>query len=378
MLSLEIHQITVIFLWSLFVGLTIIFANSYRKFYEIERLDTKAVQAAHTNNTSRLGGIAIVTSLIFALAVVPEIRNYYLFHIVGLSLLPIFCVGLAEDLGWRMSPQRRLGAAAISSVFSIIMLETWIPTIGVPYVDIVISIVPLAILLTIILSTAISHAMNLIDGVNGLCAINGILIAAGICAISLNANAVGVSIISGLMIPILSGFLILNWPKGLIFLGDAGAYSIGHLLAWLSIFLASTHPQVSPISLSLLFFWPIADTVLAIARRIKQKRAVSSPDKLHFHQLVMRAILLFSNGRLTKLQANSLTTLILFPLITAPVVSSVIFWSDPYASFTCWLIFSFLFAVSYRLGMHIFKNNRYRKIKRTIVKSFALEVRSLS
>jgi UDP-GlcNAc:undecaprenyl-phosphate/decaprenyl-phosphate GlcNAc-1-phosphate transferase len=376
MSNITLAQNIFLFAWSLIICLVIILIHSQKKYFAIDRSDTTAVQAAHTESISRLGGIAIVSGQAFVLVTILDDEYFDLFYILALSLLPIFCVGMAEDLGWRMSPVRRLGGAAISSTFSIIMLELWIPKIGISYIDALISISPIAIFLTIIWSTGISHAMNLIDGVNGLSALNGIFIAIGISIIATNAGFEELAIVSGAIVPILCGFFVLNWPAGRIFLGDAGAYSIGHLLAWLAICLAALQPQVSPISLSLLFFWPISDTFLAIVRRIKQKRAVSAPDKLHFHQLVMRAIILFSNGRLSKLQANSLTSFLLLPFIIMPVFCAVFFWNEPYASLISWIIFALLFSLTYALGMYIFSANRYRNIRRAILKLIPFEASS--
>ena len=87
---------------------------------------------------------------------------------------------------------------------------------------------------------------------------------------------------------IILGFFLLNFPAGKIFLGDAGAYMIGHLLVWCAVILVNHSQELSPFAILLIFFWPVADTLLAIWRRWRQKRKTYQPDRLHFHQLVMR------------------------------------------------------------------------------------------
>ena len=59
--------------------------------------------------------------------------------------------------------------------------------------------------------------------------------------------------------------MIFRFPFGWIFLRDTGAYLIGFVLAWLGITLVETSGgAVSPWTLILLFFWPLADVVFAV------------------------------------------------------------------------------------------------------------------
>ena len=65
----------------------------------ITRNDTSAVQAAHTKPTPRIGGLAIVLGLVAASLIV-FISDTLSTHVaLILSALPVFVVGLAEDLG---------------------------------------------------------------------------------------------------------------------------------------------------------------------------------------------------------------------------------------------------------------------------------------
>ena len=53
------------------------------------------------------------------------------------------------------------------------------------------------------------------------------------------------------------GFTVLNFPYGKIFLGDGGAYVLGHLLVWSAIILVNYDTDVSPFAIFLIFFWPV-------------------------------------------------------------------------------------------------------------------------
>ena len=48
---------------------------------------------------------------------------------------------------------------------------------------------------------------------------------------------------------------------------DAGAYTLGHVLAWIALLLMNRHPEISPLALLLIFVWPITDMLLSMLRR---------------------------------------------------------------------------------------------------------------
>lgn len=330
------------------------------------RDDLKSVQAAHQRCTPRIGGVGVLIAAVVALLfLVPDHRQLS-FSVFALTLLPVFTAGLAEDLGWRVSALGRLLAAASSAGLAIVLLQVWIPPFGVAWLDLVMGFAPFAILVTILWATGVCHALNLIDGVNGLAGGTGLLIAVGIALVATQAGATGFATIAAALVPALIGFLVFNWPLGRIFLGDAGAYTLGHVLVWLAIGLAWVNPEVSALALSLMFFWPVADTFLAIARRVRAGRPVGAPDRLHFHQFVMRALMLLSGGRLSKGAANSATTLVLLPMIAAPVVVGVYLWDRPQAAVVAWVVFGLLFTMTYLIGVRLFRGNIWRRLARRL------------
>ena len=63
------------------------------------------------------------------------------------------------------------------------------------------------------------------------------------------------------------GFFVWNFPAGLIFLGDGGAYFLGFYLAELAILLLHRNPEVSPMFPLLLCIYPVFETLFSIYRR---------------------------------------------------------------------------------------------------------------
>lgn len=227
------------------------------------------------------------------------------------------------------APRGRLIAAEVSAAIMVSLGGFWIESVGVPGMDLLFAWTPLAILITVFWSSGLCHAFNLIDGVNGLAGSTSILVSAGIAAIAWFAGDTEMALLAAVMVPAISGFQLLNWPKGRIFLGDGGAYSIGHLLAWLGIVVAVRNPGVAGISLALLYFWPVADTLWAIYRRAKNGARTDQPDRMHFHQLVMRTLEIRFGLRGRRHISNSLTSFVLSPVIAVPVIVGVAFYEQP-------------------------------------------------
>jgi UDP-GlcNAc:undecaprenyl-phosphate GlcNAc-1-phosphate transferase len=361
-----------LFLFSFFICWTLIRIQPWVERHLRDRDDLRSVQCAHVHVTPRVGGLGVVaTTLVVLVFVVAEEHQPY-FTLFAVSLLPVFIAGLSEDLGWRVTAFGRLCAAGVSAVLAIALLRIWIPPLALPGIDMVFQIAPLAIILTVLWSTGVCHAFNLIDGVNGFAGALGLLIAVGLTLVANQAGAEGFALVASAIIPSVLGFLLLNWPLGRIFLGDAGAYSLGHVLVWLAIGLAWYVPDVSALALALMFFWPVADTMLAIGRRLRKGRPVGAPDRLHFHQLVMRALLLISAGRLSRGAANSTTTLVVLPLAALPIGAGIMLWDRPGAALMAWLVFGVTFFGAYLAGVRVFRAGPWRWIARRVERRAAL------
>ena len=143
------------------------------------------------------------------------------------------------------------------------------------------------------------------------------------------------------------GFFLMNYPFGLIFLGDAGAYTLGFVLSWFGIAVLLHVPDASPWAILLTIFWPVADTLLAIWRRARRKSDAMAPDRLHVHQMVMRGVEICLLGRKRRRISNPLSTLILAPFVMAPPLVGVLLWNQTVLAFAAVVIFAVLFFVAY-------------------------------
>lgn len=309
----------------------------------------RSVQAMHIRSTPRLGGVGLFISLVATLHFVPvAIVEPYRDFIIATGVL--FFVGLAEDLGLGVRPRWRLLAAVVSSLLVTLLLGVWMPRAGIPGLDPLMALWWIGVPITLLVTVGIANGFNLIDGVNGLAALTAITAAA---ALGLIAGAADYSMmvhLTTMLIAAIFGFLILNYPFGRIFLGDAGAYTLGFVLSWFAISIMLNAPAASPWALLLTLFWPVADTLLAIWRRMHRKAPTMAPDRLHVHQLVMRALEIHALGRGRRQIANPLTTVILAPFIIAPPTVGVLLWDNNQGAFLAVVIFAGLFFGGYILS----------------------------
>jgi UDP-N-acetylmuramyl pentapeptide phosphotransferase/UDP-N-acetylglucosamine-1-phosphate transferase len=79
------------------------------------------------------------------------------------------------------------------------------------------------------------NALNIIDGTNGLAGGSALLMFTGMAAVAWHVGDTLVLLQAAAMTGALLGFLLWNYPKGKVFLGDGGAYFIGFMYAELAI-----------------------------------------------------------------------------------------------------------------------------------------------
>ncbi|WP_146160229.1 MraY family glycosyltransferase [Phaeovulum veldkampii] len=349
-----VHQAMLYFEWHEFVlaalafGLCVLIVLLRSRFPRLSgrTYDLRAVQSMHTRLTPRVGGIGIFGALGLSVIFAPvSISGPYANFVLATSLL--FVVGLAEDLGFPMSPRRRMLAAMGASLLAIWLLGVWLPRAGIPGLDLLVAHWAIGVPLTLLVTAGIANGFNLIDGVNGLASMTAIAAAIALSHIAELAGYTTMVHLAMMIAAGIFGFFLVNYPFGLIFLGDAGAYTIGFVLSWFGISVLLNSPDVSPWAILLTMYWPVADTLLAIYRRSRRNADVSAPDRLHVHQMVMRALEICILGRNRRQIANPLTTLVLLPFVIAPPIAGVLLWNQNQNAFLAVVVFGVLFFASY-------------------------------
>lgn len=307
--------------------------------------DLSAVQSMHTKPTLRLAGIAIFVS-VFITDALFELGSELLRTIL-LSSLPLLALGLLEDIGIYQSPSRRLVSSIVAGSVFMAITGTYLQNPGTFLLDALFEYRVIAVFFTLFITSGIVNSFNLIDGLNGLSGSVALVTTAGIAAISYDAGLNHIMLSATVICGAVIGFMVLNFPFGKIFLGDSGAYGIGFMLSWMSLEVLMEAPEISPWAMLMIFFWPIADTTLTISRRIMSGRPVGQPDRLHFHQVVMRIIEISLLGRKARKYSNPLATIVIFPFMALPALFAVFFEYNNALIAALFWIFMALFNVAY-------------------------------
>lgn len=337
------------FLSSLSITLFIVRSSHIHKNITADS-DLLGVQKFHSVAVPRVGGLGIVLGVLVALGA----RYFQNSEIATFGLLLLFCAlpaflsGLAEDMTKKVGIKIRLFATIFSAGLAGFFLNAWLPSLQIFGIDDLMLAYPIvAIAVTCFAVGGVANAFNIIDGYHGLSTMVAVIILAGIAYVAFQVGDHAIMIAALAMIGALGGFLVWNYPRGLIFLGDGGAYLVGFWIAELSVLLTVRHPEVSKWFPLLLCFYPIFETLFTIYRRVVIKRVhPGMPDAYHLHQLIYMRIVRWvigNAGEELKTQRNAMTSPYLWLLALLTVIPAVLFWR-----YHIVLIgFAVLFAISY-------------------------------
>ena len=219
--------------------------------------DDAKPQRFHAGDVPRIGGVCMLAGVVcgWLLAVMAVTLNDPLNIAVDsmfvlpwiVVLVPAVLGGAYEDLTQRLSVRYRLALTAASAALACWLMGLSIQRLGLPGIDGLLVAMPWAgMALSFIAICGLPHAFNIIDGYNGLAATVALLVCIAIAHVALQLGDRQLAAMLICMVGATAGFLLLNYPRGLIFAGDGGAYLWGLVIAVASIMLVQRHPQISP------------------------------------------------------------------------------------------------------------------------------------
>ena len=267
------------------------------------------------------------------------------------TVLPV-AGGILEDLTQRLGPRFRLLLSALGAVFVVSVLGLGVPRLGIPVVDGWWLASPwLGIGLAIFAITGLPHAFNLIDGYNGLAGLVALICCMALAYVAMQVGDRQLAAIVLSLAGATAGFLVWNYPRGLIFAGDGGAYLWGVVIAMACVLLVQRHAQVSPWFPVLLLIYPVWETVFSIWRKAVRGISPGVADALHFHQLIYRRIVrsVFHDDESRRmLMRNNRTSPYLWGFALLTVCPAALFWNHTFVlmGFTLLFVVSYLYAYS--------------------------------
>jgi UDP-N-acetylmuramyl pentapeptide phosphotransferase/UDP-N-acetylglucosamine-1-phosphate transferase len=290
------------------------------------------LRKVHVIPTPRVGGIAVAMGLVASIAA----SCLYYGALCPWSLLlvcaaPAFIWGLIEDISKRGAVSVRLALTGVSAALGFFLLDARITQLDVPGLDYLLGIHAVAFAFTVFAVTGVAHSINLIDGLNGLAGFVSLVAAIGLAIV---ADAVGDPLVfpaACALAASIAGFLVLNFPRGRIFLGDGGAYLIGLLLGELCVLLVHRNSEVSPWFPLILLAYPIWETLFSMYRRKARGQSTGRADALHLHTLFYRRVVRwrsFSGSPAEYVMRNSVASLLLWTIPATCLATALSFWTD--------------------------------------------------
>ena len=249
--------------------------------------------------------IGLCVALIVAVAITPLRAVISSSHeVIGVLVAAgvIFVVGVVDDFREMSAPAKVAGqflAASVLYFSGATMYQLKLPFAG--FVVLGPSILPV---ITAVWVFALSNAVNLIDGLDGLAA--GIVtIASGtLCVYGLRLEDLGLlpvtnvgPLVAAVTCGISLGFLRDNFHPAKLFMGDAGALMLGLLMSASTMVIGGRTPPASGVTF---FFFapllipvfilgvPLIDATWAFVRRTLSGQGFHTPDKNHIHHRLMR------------------------------------------------------------------------------------------
>lgn len=247
---------------------------------------------AHTNNRTvhhdiipRTGGYAIYVAFLIGAMVFLKTDNQINSILIG--GLIVFLFGLYDDihdLPPKMKVLGQVAAALIVIFYGGISLKGF----TIPYIPTILSY-SIALIVTLGWIVGITNAVNLIDGLDGLCGGISMIVLVTTGLISIHYGRTDITSLTLLLAGSIGGFLVFNFHPAKIFMGDCGALFIGFMLSVISLlgfgFKTSTFFTLgAPI---VVLAVPIMDTLIAIIRRKVHHQRFDEADKGHLHHKLM-------------------------------------------------------------------------------------------
>jgi UDP-N-acetylmuramyl pentapeptide phosphotransferase/UDP-N-acetylglucosamine-1-phosphate transferase len=311
--------------------------------------DLTGVQKVHLEAVPRIGGVgifvAVVLTCLFAMVRTPMLGQGILVLLLCSSVA--FAGGIVEDFTKSVSPSRRLALTMVAAVLGYFMLDARIERIDWITSAWLFPTIWLTLPLTVLAVAGIANAINIIDGFNGLATVVTISMLLSLGYVAWQVDDTFVLVAAVIVAGAAAGFLIWNYPAGMIFLGDGGAYFLGFMLGELSIMLVMRNPEVSTWYAALLLIYPVFETLFSVYRRLFVRgKSPGMPDGIHLHSLIFRRVVLWAVGRRDAralLVRNALTSPYLWLFSLMAVIPATLFWQHT------WVLMSFcgLFVVTY-------------------------------
>lgn len=275
------------------VALTPIVRDIFRSYNVVDRPGRRKV---HTYPIPRIGGIPIAIAYLFAL-------NYLRGPVAGFPLhwlqtilsgtAIVFITGLVDDF-LNLNPTVKLAGQIVAA------LVAFYNGLSIDHVGSTALPVWISLPVTVFWLLLTTNALNLIDGLDGLCGGMAFWAALAFFALGFTHGDKALAFTALPLALVLVGFLAFNFNPATVFLGDSGALTLGFLLGCDALVWTGHHVTASAVAAALLALTvPLLDLGLSIVRRKLRKRPIFAADRGHIHHMLLQRGLSVRRAALT-------------------------------------------------------------------------------
>ncbi|MGI6657047.1 MAG: glycosyltransferase family 4 protein [Desulfobulbus sp.] len=251
----------------------------------LKMIDQPGGRKVHTSPIPRVGGLAMILGAIPPVCLYTHLDHFSVVVLAGSAILVLFAV-LDDSIG--LGYKTKFAGQIIAATIVVGWGGLSVPSSA---------ILPEAILaqpwiaypLTLLVIVAVTNAVNLADGLDGLA--GGMMALVFICLALLagRSDAMFIAILSMAMVGAILGFLRFNTFPALVFMGDAGSQLLGFLGIVLTLALTQkATTALSPLLPLLLFGFPVLDMAMVMFERIRRGVSPFRGDQNHFHHKLIR------------------------------------------------------------------------------------------
>lgn len=293
-MKIQILYLLISFIFTAFLGKIIIPILKKLKVGQSEREDGPRSHL-RKQGTPTMGGIMMIITIVVFTTVSCILNRNSDFIIpvlsVALATLGFGIVGFIDDFKKvilkntdGLSPKlKMLGLLIISAIYTMFLInKVQIGTeIIIPFTESTIFLpVWLYIPFTIFVMLATTNAVNLTDGVDGLAGSVCAIILTAISIIALKLNNIAISIFGSILVGSCVGFLIYNFHKAKVMMGDTGSLLLGGAISSMMIYLRN------PLLILILAIIPVVETITVILQVLyfrKTGKRLFRMSPLHHH-----------------------------------------------------------------------------------------------
>lgn len=248
----------------------------------------------HAHATPVTGGPGMVLALLLMLCLpfsLPMTTAKWGF-LIGSGLLVV--TGILDDL-FDLSWWWRILAQILAALTMVYLGDVRVEQLGRAFGLEDLPLGSLSVPFTVFATVGLINAVNMIDGADGVAGSLTATAFAMLAAAAWYAGNLPLAMISLLLLAVVLGFLLHNFPlpwqpKARVFMGNAGSAFLGYAIAWIAFRLTQNagHP-VSPVLALWLVSIPVMDCLVLIARRLREGRSPFDAGRDHIHHLLRDA-----------------------------------------------------------------------------------------